>query len=187
MAQDGSNNLPGTDPKGPGTNNWEVEESRDVEWAHAMAPGASILLVEANDNGDGNLYGAVEFAADQPGVSVVSMSFGRSEGSGDPGDNSDFTTPSGHAPVTFVAASGDGGTISYPAASPNVLGVGGTWVNLDGGNNISSETAWSGSGGGVPRWRPASTKTETGASWAGGRSSSHTGTSVDGNTRTTIG
>jgi len=40
--------LPGTDPNGPGTDNWEVEEALDVEWAHAFAPGAQIILVEAN-------------------------------------------------------------------------------------------------------------------------------------------
>jgi len=146
VAQDGSANLPGVDPTG----SWEVEESLDVEWAHAMAPGASILLVEANSYSD--LFGAVKFAAGQPGVSVVSMSWGGGEYKGETSTDSDFTTPSGHAPVTFVAASGDSGTISYPAASPNVLGVGGTWVTLDSNNNISSETAWSGSGGGVSQY-----------------------------------
>ena len=40
--------LPGTDPNGPGADNWEVEEALDVEWAHAIAPGARIILVEAN-------------------------------------------------------------------------------------------------------------------------------------------
>ena len=43
-----STSLPETDPNGPGTDNWEVEESLDVEWAHAIAPGAQIVLVEAN-------------------------------------------------------------------------------------------------------------------------------------------
>ncbi len=152
VSQTGSSSLPGTDPSGKGTNNWEQEEALDVEWAHAMAPGASILLVEANDSSDSNLYAGVKFAADQPDVSVVSMSFGRSESSGDTGDNSDFTTPKGHNPVTFVAASGDSGTISYPASSPNVLGVGGTEVTLNGTNNIFSETAWSGSGGGISQY-----------------------------------
>jgi hypothetical protein len=146
VAQDGSANLPGVDPTG----SWEVEESLDVEWAHAMAPGASILLVEANSYS--NLFGAVKFAAGQPGVSVVSMSWGGGEYSGETSTDSDFTTPSGHAPVTFVAASGDSGTILYPAASHNVLGVGGTLVTLASNNNISSETAWSGSGGGVSQY-----------------------------------
>ena len=102
-----------------------------------MAPGASILLVEANDSNNSNLYAAVKFAADQPDVSVVSMSWGSPESSGDPGNNSVFTTPKGHTPVTFVAASGDSGTISYPAASPNVLGVGGTVVTVSTATTIS--------------------------------------------------
>ena len=43
-----SSNLPGVDPAGPGNSqgNWEVEEAIDVEWAHAIAPGANIVLVE---------------------------------------------------------------------------------------------------------------------------------------------
>jgi hypothetical protein len=152
VAQDGSTNLPGTDPTGRGQNNWELETALDVEWAHAIAPGASILLVEAKNNSDTNLYAAVDFAARQPGVAVVSMSFGRGEGSGDTGLNGHFVTPSGHPGVTFVAASGDSGTVSYPAASPNVLAVGGTNVYLDANNNITSETAWSGSGGGYSQY-----------------------------------
>ena len=39
-----------TDPMGPGTNNWEGEEVLDVEWAHAIAPGAKIDLIECNNN-----------------------------------------------------------------------------------------------------------------------------------------
>ena len=53
---------------------WAKEISLDVEWAHAIAPGASILLVEAVD-ATSNLYTEAAWAAQQPGVSVVSMSF----------------------------------------------------------------------------------------------------------------
>ena len=43
------NNLPSVDPTGAGGANWELEEARlDVEWVHATAPGARIVLVEAN-------------------------------------------------------------------------------------------------------------------------------------------
>ena len=66
--------LPGTDPKGVGTDNWEVEEALDVEWAHAIAPGASIDLIECNSLND--LYQGVSTAATLSGVSVVSMSWG---------------------------------------------------------------------------------------------------------------
>ncbi|MGO9469265.1 MAG: beta strand repeat-containing protein, partial [Isosphaeraceae bacterium] len=72
--------LPSTDPNGPGTNNWEVEEALDVEWAHAIAPGAQIILVEANSESLSDLMAAVGTAAHQPGVSVVSMSWGFPEG-----------------------------------------------------------------------------------------------------------
>jgi subtilase family serine protease len=133
---------------------WGMEESLDVEWAHAVAPGAHILLVEAADNSWNNLSAAVAYAARQPGVGVVSMSFGGGEDPSDTSDDSLFTTPAGHAGVTFVASSGDSGTISYPAASPNVLAVGGTSLLLSGNNTIASETAWSGSGGGLSQYEP---------------------------------
>ena len=76
VAQDGSTNYPPVDPRGPGTNNWELETALDVEWSHALAPGANILLVEADNNGGDLENVAVPYAASQPGVSVVSMSFG---------------------------------------------------------------------------------------------------------------
>jgi len=60
--------LPSTDPNGPGTDNWEVEEALDVEWAHAIAPGAQIILVEANSQSLSDLMASVSTAASQPGV-----------------------------------------------------------------------------------------------------------------------
>ena len=70
VAQDGTANYPTTDPTG----DWETETALDVEWAHATAPGANILLVEADSPVD--LYTAVDFARHQAAVSVISMSFG---------------------------------------------------------------------------------------------------------------
>ncbi len=107
---------PPTDPSG----GWEAEEALDVESAHAMAPGANILLVEAQDASTNHLFNAVQWAANQPGVSVVSMSWGGSQASESQWD-SVFTTPASHAGETFVAAAGDQGTFGYPASSPNVL------------------------------------------------------------------
>jgi subtilase family serine protease len=131
---------------------WGLEESLDVEWAHAMAPKANILLVEANSNGWSDLLAAVDYARNQPNVSVVSMSWGGSEFSGEPFYDSYFTTPAGHQGVTFVASTGDSGSAGAPespSTSPGVLAVGGTNLYLDANNNWSSETAWSGSGGGI--------------------------------------
>ena len=132
--------------------NWALEISLDVEWAHAIAPKANILLVEATSNSVADLFAAAGFAANQSGVVVVSMSFGSNEFSGESSFDNTFTTPAGHAGVTFVASSGDNGApVSYPSVSPNVLSVGGTTLHLDSSGNLTSagETGWSGSGGGI--------------------------------------
>jgi len=154
VAQDGSTNYPGQDPAGPGTNNWHLETALDVEWVHALAPGASILLVEANSPSFTDLTAAVNYAKNQPGVSVVSLSWGANEFPSELSYDAYFTTPSNHAGVAFVGASGDSGSPGmYPAFSSNVLAVGGTTLTLNGSNNIQTETAWSGSGGGISQYQ----------------------------------
>jgi len=130
-----------------GDSGWSVEISLDVEWAHAMAPGANILLVEANDNSFNNLYDEVQWAASQPGVDVVSMSFGGAEnGYSNSLADSIFAAHSG---VAFIASSGDdGGNPGVPSVSPYVLAVGGTSLYLDSQGNYLAESAWNGSSGG---------------------------------------
>jgi hypothetical protein len=142
-----------------------VETALDVEWAHAMAPGAQIILVEANSQTLADLMAGVTTAASQPGVSVVSISWGYAEGLGvlaadESAYDSAFTTPG----VTFVASTGDYGSAApvYPAFSPNVLAVGGTSLTLNGDNTYNSETGWGytssslgafiGSGGGISQY-----------------------------------
>jgi subtilase family serine protease len=130
---------------------WGAETSLDVEWAHAMAPGAKILLVEANSANFADLFAAEHYARSQPAVSVISMSWLYYEWSTEHSyDSNYFTTPSGHHGITFVAASGDSGSsyVYYPSTSPNVLSVGGTQLTLDALGNYVSEKGWSGSGGG---------------------------------------
>ncbi len=150
----GGSTLPGTDPSAKG-NDWELEEALDIEWTHAMAPGANIILVEATSPSDLDLLtNAVTWARSAPGVSAVSMSFGRSEGSGDVSLNSLFTTPSGHGGVTFLASTGDTGAPGgFPAFSPNVVAVGGTTLTTDASGNYVSESGWSGSGGGISTYQ----------------------------------
>jgi subtilase family serine protease len=65
-----------------------------------------------------------------------------------------LTTPPGHQGVTFVASTGDSGSLSseYPAFSPNVVAVGGTSLFLNANNSYGSETGWGGSGGGVSQF-----------------------------------
>jgi hypothetical protein len=145
MDQNGGTNYPANDPSGE----LAFETTVDVEWAHAIAPGANILLVEANDGNLQDGMRAVQTAASQPGVSVVSISWGWPVVSGDDfAYNADFQK----AGVTFIAASGDDGssTVNYPSASPDVLAVGGTALMLNSsGYFYGSETAWSGSTGGL--------------------------------------
>jgi len=129
---------------------WIVEESLDVEWAHAVAPKANIVVVEANTPGD--LMTAVTAAADYKGVSVVSMSWGLADTASQTADNGTFTAPSGHTPITFLASSGDYAApfASYPAMSPNVVSVGGTRLSINSSNGTyGGEAAWDGGGGGV--------------------------------------
>ncbi len=139
VGESATSSLPGTDSTG----GWELEESLDVEWAHAIAPGAKIVLVEANSTSDTDLLDAVTYASTL--ANVVSMSWGGSEFSGENSYDADFSK----AGVAFVASSGDDGApIEWPAASPNVVAVGGTALTLGANNTYGSETGWSGSGGG---------------------------------------
>jgi hypothetical protein len=159
LNQSGGTALPGTDPAGAGNDNWEFEEALDFEWVHAMAPNANIILYEANNDSNANLFAAVNTARNQSGVSVVSMSWGCSEYSEENVSDSSFTTPSSKLAlkqgVTFVASTGDSGAPGeYPAFSPNVVAAGGTSLYLTTSLSYSSESAWSGSGGGVSQYEP---------------------------------
>jgi len=156
VSQTGTNKLPPVDPAGAGNDNWEGEEALDVEWAHALAPGASIILVEASNSSPGNLFAAAKWARTAPGVSVVSMSFGGNEISSELQYDIDFTTPSGHTGVTFVASTGDSAApAGYPAYSPNVVAAGGTRLITSGtAGTYQSETGWSDSGGGISQIEP---------------------------------
>jgi subtilase family serine protease len=125
---------------------WPLEIALDVEWAHAMAPDARLILVEAKSNILSDLLQAVDVAG-QSGASVVSMSWGGPEFEGETEFDNHFVASN----VTFFASTGDSGNPSglYPAASPNVTAVGGTTLNLSHNGAYSSEVAWSGSGGGI--------------------------------------
>ncbi|MFI4919311.1 MAG: S8 family serine peptidase [Legionellales bacterium] len=124
---------------------WSGEIALDIEWAHAMAPEAKIILVEAATNKLADLYSAVRVAV-KNGATVVSMSWYSDELAQQTELNVIFNNPK----VTFVAASGDdGAATNYPASSPYVLGVGGSTLTLDFYGNYQGETAWSGSGGGL--------------------------------------
>jgi subtilase family serine protease len=125
-------------------NDWAGEISLDVEWAHAVAPLAKIILVESPD-ADQSIFDAVTFA-EKLKPSVISLSWGGEEFATETSMDSIFSSST----VPIVAASGDSGTgVIYPAASPYVVSVGGTQLTMGNYGNYISETVWSGSGGGV--------------------------------------
>ncbi|HEV2377353.1 MAG TPA: S53 family peptidase [Streptosporangiaceae bacterium] len=133
-------------PQGtPGTNGpWNEEESLDIEWAHAEAPAAKIVLVQTKDAFAASMFSGVTYAGTTLKATEVSMSWGTSVFVGQ---------TFAHPGTLYTASSGDTGHgSSYPAAFPNVIAVGGTTL---GGCFPPScpgtvhETAWSGSGGGI--------------------------------------
>jgi kumamolisin len=138
--------TPGVDPTG----GWEIEESLDIEWAHAMAPNAAIHLVEAQSNSYNDLFCALTRAQAivvAAGGGEISMSFGGGEFLAEALYNAYFTGgPSG---AVYFASSGDSPGTEFPCVSPEVVCVGGTSV----GRNptylsFTVETAWQVAGGG---------------------------------------
>ena len=130
--QTGGTSYPRTD------SGWALEISLDVEWAHAIAPGAKVLLVEASSNSFSDLLAAEDYA--KAHAQYVSNSWGGSEFSSESSYDSHFI----QSGVSFFVSSGDNGTpAEYPSSSPNVISVGGTSLT-----SYPVETGWSGSGGG---------------------------------------
>ena len=134
---------------------WGQEAALDIEWAHAMAPRAKIVLVEAASNSFTNLFQAIDVATSivttGGGKGEVSMSWGGSEFSSEASNDGHFQNSN----VVYFAASGDtGGAVIYPSASPYVVSAGGTTIHRDRNGNFTGETGWSGSGGGPSKYEP---------------------------------
>lgn len=134
----------------PRTNaGWALEISLDIQWAHAIAPGAKILLVEASTNSFANLLAAEDYA--KAHAQYVSNSWGGSEFSSESSYDSHFSQPG----VSFFVSSGDAGLpAEYPSASPNVISVGGTTLHFS-GSTFTGETGWSSGGGGCSAYETA--------------------------------
>jgi len=154
--------------------NWAAETTLDVMWAHAMAPGAKIVVLTSPvDETQGTqglrLFLQLEqYALEQHLGQIISQSWGTAENT--------LFTPEGRVllqqfealyqraaqqQVTVLAAAGDTGTsnvdvnnnpypfptVVYPACSPWVTAVGGTTLNADTNGNYQSETVWNNSTG----------------------------------------
>jgi subtilase family serine protease len=150
---------------------WAAETTVDVQWAHAMAPGASIVIltspVTEGQGGDGlpQMTYNLNYALEHNLGNIVSMSWDSTE-------NTFFTHRGGLAAlnafeaalaqaraqhVTAFVSSGDTGsanteqndttyypfpTVEYPASSANVTAVGGTTLLLNNNNSRASEVVW---------------------------------------------
>lgn len=139
---------------------WAIETALDVEWAHSIAPSATIDLVIAFDSALGHIFDGISYVANSlPNENVLSMSFGLSELSYPttgsftiPATHQLFVTITSHGTTPF-ASSGDSGASSccnpqYPASDPLVTAVGGTSLTLNSDASYGIETTWSGSGAG---------------------------------------
>jgi len=135
---------PGLDPTG----GWELEESLDIEYAHAMAPHARIFLVEAATNSGTNILNAVILAAQivaANGGGEVSMSFDFGEFTQETQLDGIFTEPG----VVYIASAGDAPGAVWPSASPNVVSAGGTTISRDSSTGrFILENTWQDTGGG---------------------------------------
>jgi hypothetical protein len=155
-----------------------LEAALDVEWASALAPGATIrLYLSAQEE---SCYSQIlNDLPTYPSMTVVSISFGGAEAGYAPGVIQGYSQTFAQlaaAGVSVFAASGDSGsnepiffggggngyspvaplTVNYPASDPSVTGVGGTTIQFDSNWNETGEVAWdsisigsSASGGGV--------------------------------------
>lgn len=148
---------------------WAVETTLDVEWSHAMAPGANIVLMTSPVAETEGVQGMPQFLAlEQYALNhhlgqVISQSWGATENT--------LFTPAGRQVfqdfeqlyaqaaeqhVTVFASSGDFGsanvnikgafypfpTVNFPASSPLVTAVGGTSLFATVTGEYRHETVW---------------------------------------------
>jgi subtilase family serine protease len=133
---------------------WSLEESLDIEMVHALAPRASIDLVEARSNSLAALFKALGYAAGLH-AAVISNSWGFG---GELRTEASYDHYCRLATSVCTFSTGDAGHPGgYPAYNPSVVAVGGTTLSLTASGRVESETAWSLGGGGVSKYesRPA--------------------------------
>lgn len=133
------------DPKDPEQQGWAGETDLDVQWAHAVAPGAKIVLVQARSSDDADILAATRWAVDHNVGDVISQSFGEDERCVTPAiaraQHQVFQKATAKG-ITLFASSGDQGSaqpdcdgdsyrkaVSSPATDPLVTAVGGTFLD----------------------------------------------------------
>lgn len=143
----------GTRPAQDSSGGWELEESLDVDMAHALAPNAKILLVEASSASTSALLAAEKVAAKMvsaAGGGEVSNSWGGSETANEETYETTFTAKG----VVFFASAGDSPGTEFPSVLSNVVGVGGTTIQRSAAGSYKSEVSWADTGGGSSAYVP---------------------------------
>jgi len=125
---------------------WAQEIALDTQWAHAIAPLARIVLIQAASASVADLGNAIKLA-NKFGKGVVSMSFAAAEGAWV--NNAAYSSALfGTAGMGYFAATGDNGyAANWPAIEPMVTAVGGTSLSYT--STTRQESAWSGTGGAI--------------------------------------
>jgi subtilase family serine protease len=146
----------GKKPSQDSSGGWELEESLDIEMAHALAPNAKVILMEAASANTTDLLAADTAAAAlavAAGGGEVSNSWGGGESANEESYESTFTGTN----VVFVASTGDSAGTIFPSVLQNVVGAGGTSINRNSSGSFESQTSWSAGGGGSSAYVPVPT------------------------------
>jgi len=136
-----------------GSAGWRTEISLDVEWAHAIAPGANIVLVIGPNNGS-DLDEAVNYVVVHHLGNTISNSWSSIEGFGNPArfirDNRILQSAAVQG-IDVNFSSGDSGdfapfvgfkTVGFPGSSPFATSIGGTSLALNPDNTTNFQTGW---------------------------------------------
>jgi hypothetical protein len=163
--------VPPFDPNNSTMIAWASETTVDVEWAHVMAPGASILLVETpvaeteGTTGFPQIVQAENYVINHHLAGIISQSFSATEQTLPQGLRSLIPLRSAYLnafsrDVTVLASSGDNGSTeplnsagtqlsttpvtTWPASDPLVTGVGGTQLHLSGTTSVRTapDSVW---------------------------------------------
>jgi subtilase family serine protease len=165
------------DPTNSDQVGWAFETTLDVEWAHAIAPGANIVLLTSPVSETEGVQGLPQFLSLEKYAlshnlgNIISQSWGATEntlfdnaGQEVIANFESFYEAAAQKNVTVLASAGDSGssnvelngttyypfpTVGFPASSPFVTAVGGTTLYANGAGNYQFEISWIGGGGGV--------------------------------------
>ena len=143
---------------GDANSGWATETTLDVEWVHAVAPGAKIVLVVTPTNAFSDLFNGIVTAASTPGVVAISNSWSGFDigiaGGGEFYRAADSLLQQiGAAGISVNFSTGDSGDNSsqlgglytstgWPGSSPFATGIGGVSVALDQNKHIAWQTSW---------------------------------------------